>query len=176
MSHRVQLFCSCDGVSHTFLSRIFLILAYCAAWNDMHVPQYPAIGWDRVLLTFCPGWPWTIILPNLKSSQVAEIISMSQFHVSSYRDTAYLPKVSAFMTKLTSQSPHLLIPSHWGLDLKIWTLGGKLHPVYSRYGDWIWARWHWRQIDCVAWRPMQKFRQEIMVFWAGNGKKAVSEI
>jgi hypothetical protein len=34
------------------------------------VPPCPAISWDGVLITFCPGWPWTTIF-LISASQVA---------------------------------------------------------------------------------------------------------
>jgi hypothetical protein len=36
------------------------------------MPPLLAIGWDGVLQTFCPGWPWNVIFP-ISASQVARI-------------------------------------------------------------------------------------------------------
>jgi hypothetical protein len=33
------------------------------------------VGWDRVSLTFCPGWPW-ISTPPISASRVARIIDV----------------------------------------------------------------------------------------------------
>jgi hypothetical protein len=32
-------------------------LCFLYSWGDTCVPPHPATGWDRVLLTFCSGWP-----------------------------------------------------------------------------------------------------------------------
>jgi hypothetical protein len=78
--HPIQLFSSEMGVSLAFWARL--------AWNcnppnlswpyslgSCHHAQ-PAIGWDGVLLTFCPGWPPTVIL-LISVSQVDGIAAVS---------------------------------------------------------------------------------------------------
>jgi hypothetical protein len=46
-------------------------------WHDRCEPQFPTfIGWDRVLRTFCLGWPQTVIL-LISASQVTRIISVN---------------------------------------------------------------------------------------------------
>jgi hypothetical protein len=41
----------------------------------MHHSTQHFIGWDEISWTFCPGWPWTVIL-LISTSWVARIISV----------------------------------------------------------------------------------------------------
>jgi hypothetical protein len=70
-------------LSHTLLllfvcfSRRVLHFSLCQAWTEIllplppqqlglgFVPPNPSWFWDRVLLTFCPSWPWMVILLSL---------------------------------------------------------------------------------------------------------------
>jgi hypothetical protein len=65
----------------------------------------PTIGWDRVSLTSCPHWPWTMILP-ISTSRVAKITGVSQsclamgsFLKISQMCCALLPLLSHWMLK-----------------------------------------------------------------------------
>jgi hypothetical protein len=51
------------------------ILCFLSNWDDRWVPPC-CVGWDVVLLTFCPGWPWTTVL-LIFTSQEARITGMS---------------------------------------------------------------------------------------------------
>jgi hypothetical protein len=59
---------------------VLLVYTSYPCWDDRHVLRCPAIGWDRSLWTFCPGWPWTVIFLIL-ASQVAVIIGMNHWHL-----------------------------------------------------------------------------------------------
>jgi hypothetical protein len=53
------------------------ILCFLHSWDDRHPPPCPAfIGWDGFSETFCPGWPWIVIL-LISTSQVTRITGMS---------------------------------------------------------------------------------------------------
>jgi hypothetical protein len=45
-------------------------------WNDRYVPPCPDIGWYKVLLTFCLGWPQTMIF-LISTCQIARITGVS---------------------------------------------------------------------------------------------------
>jgi hypothetical protein len=62
-----RVLCFCLGLA---LHHNPPIYASQVAW--ITVPPHP-VCWDGVLLTFCPGWPWTVILPN-SVSQVTGIM------------------------------------------------------------------------------------------------------
>jgi hypothetical protein len=42
---------------------ILLLCTFCSSCDDRTIPQYPVIGWEGVLPTFCLGWPWAVFLP-----------------------------------------------------------------------------------------------------------------
>jgi hypothetical protein len=109
-------------LSHTptlFTSGIFpSIVLHFFVWQlDCDPPIYPSgvagitdmhnhaqfIDWNRVLLTFCLGWPWTVVL--LVSASVTKITGMNQ--------STWPPKVHINCTFLPA-----FFPWYWGLPDK----------------------------------------------------------
>jgi hypothetical protein len=76
---------SCPGTAILWISTFSYVV-----WVDRYMSLHPAIGWDGVLQTICPGWPWTVILwsrpPNLglpvwaTGAQIVVLVSYRYSH------------------------------------------------------------------------------------------------
>jgi hypothetical protein len=79
--NHTQNFSAEMGVSQFFLSRMAwnhdrpgVSLLHSLRWQ-VYTNWHPALGWDNVSRTFCPGWPQTMVL-WISTSEVARITGM----------------------------------------------------------------------------------------------------
>jgi hypothetical protein len=102
--NRFYLSCFWNKVLHFWIVQLglwFSYLYFLCSWGDRCIPPYPGISWDGILLTFCPDWPWTVIL-LISTYQVSGITAMSHCTWPSVVFNYVNRALSQFWGKLTS--------------------------------------------------------------------------
>jgi hypothetical protein len=95
------------------------IFASHDSWDDRCAPPHPAVGWDGVSQTICPGWPQTLILLT-SASQIARIIGMSHWHLATW---------------LILKQASLHLPSLW--EKRVLTVHSLARGTESKRKDWL---------------------------------------